>query len=106
MLRLKGARERLTRCAVPLRALPGGFSVLPVDPQVPVSGLQVKAWEEEHQGAMEEWAKRCAALEAERKTLAASIEDTAAAFDESLASLAQVCGFNTPYEDLAARTPF
>ena len=51
---------------------------------------QVKAWEEQHQGAMEERSKRCTALEAECKTLAASIEDTAVAFDESLASLAQV----------------
>lgn len=52
--------------------------------------LQVKAWEEQHQGAMEERSKRCTALEAERKTLAASMEDTSVAFDESLTSLAQV----------------
>lgn len=51
---------------------------------------------------MEEWAKRCAALEAERKTLAASIEDTAAAFDESLASLAQV--WDAPLEVLATKS--
>ncbi|KAK9860353.1 hypothetical protein WJX84_002700 [Apatococcus fuscideae] len=51
---------------------------------------QVKAWEEEHKGAMEERSKRCTALEAERKSLAASIEDVTAAFDDSLASLAQV----------------
>ena len=50
----------------------------------------MKAWEEEHKGAMEERAKRCTALETERKSLAASIEDVIIAFDDGLAILEQV----------------
>ena len=39
---------------------------------------------------MEERAKRCTALDGERKSLAASIEDATIAFDESLAGLTKV----------------
>ncbi len=78
-------------CATFLSRLDGSTHCTATRPVVTRIGLvQVKVWEEEHKGAMDERAKRCTALDAERKSLAASIEDAAASFDEGLASLIQV----------------